>query len=212
MHHIQKEILILANSEDLGKMTLREIAIKIGQGPQPQRIKHHLEQLKKKGLLKEDEGGKSIKVVSINDLPTNGFYSIPLLGEANCGEAVRYAEAIPEGYLRISKSFLKRQDAKGIFAVRAIGNSMNRASPPIEDGDYVLIDSLNQSPQNGSYILSVIDGCANIKKYIKDTANNQIVLISESSSDVPPIFIDPIDTESYIINGIVIQVIKKPKN
>ncbi|MBN1258852.1 hypothetical protein JXA05_03795 [Candidatus Peregrinibacteria bacterium] len=212
MHHIQQKILALAKIEDIGKMTLREIGIKIGQGPQPQKIKHHLEQLKKRGFLKEDKNKRSIRVTSPGDSVSDGFYSIPLLGAANCGEAVHYAEAIPEGYLKVSKSFLSKQSAEGIFALRAIGDSMNRASPPIEDGDYVLIDSLKRSPQDGDYILSIIDGCANIKKYIKDSANNQIVLISESSSDMMPIFIDEKDKDDYMVNGVVIKVVKKPRN
>jgi hypothetical protein len=50
MHHIQVKILELAKQEDIGLLTLRAIGEKVGDS-QPQKIKHHLEQLKKKGLL-----------------------------------------------------------------------------------------------------------------------------------------------------------------
>jgi SOS-response transcriptional repressor LexA len=50
---------------------------------------------------------------------------------------------------------------------------------------------------------------ANIKKYIFDEENNQIVLVSQSSKDIPPIYIH--EDDSFMVNGKVIQVIKKPK-
>ncbi len=90
--------------------------------------------------------------------------------------------------------------------------AMNRAmvnGNTIEDGDYLLVDSDQTSPSNGDIVLSVIDDMANIKKYVWDEANNQIVLVSESTKDIPPIYIH--EDDSFMINGKVIQVIKKPK-
>jgi SOS-response transcriptional repressor LexA len=79
----------------------------------------------------------------------------------------------------------------------------------IEDGDYLIIDSSDTSPSSGDVVLSVIDEMANIKKYVWDEENNQIVLVSESTKDIPPIYIH--EDDSFMINGKVIQVIKKPK-
>jgi repressor LexA len=79
----------------------------------------------------------------------------------------------------------------------------------IEDGDYLIIDSSDTSPSSGDVVLSIIDEMANIKKYIWDEENNQIVLVSESTKDIPPIYIH--EDDSFMINGKVIQVIKKPK-
>ena len=89
---------------------------------------------------------------------------------------------------------------------------MNKASingQCIEDGDYLIIDSDYRSPKNGDVVLSVIDDMANIKKYIFDEENNQIVLVSQSTKDIPPIYVH--EDDSFMINGKVIQVIKKPK-
>ena len=79
----------------------------------------------------------------------------------------------------------------------------------IEDGDYLIIDSDYRTPRNGDVVLSVIDDMANIKKYVFDEENNQIVLVSQSTKDIPPIYIH--EDDSFMINGKVIQVIKKPK-
>ena len=89
---------------------------------------------------------------------------------------------------------------------------MNRATVnglTIEDGDYLLVDSEQTDPRNGDIVLSVIDDMANIKKYVWDEANNQIVLVSQSTKDIPPIYIH--EDDSFMINGKVIQIIKKPK-
>jgi len=88
---------------------------------------------------------------------------------------------------------------------------MNRAEidgKKIDDGDYVIIDSQNCEAKDGEVVLSVIDGMANIKKFSVDEENNQIVLVSESTQNFPPIYIHQDD--DYMINGKVIQVIKKP--
>lgn len=79
----------------------------------------------------------------------------------------------------------------------------------IDDGDFLVINSRDTQPRDGDIVLSVIDGMANIKKFYKDTANKQIVLMSESTQDFPPICID--EHDDYFINGKVVQVIKKPK-
>ena len=106
---------------------------------------------------------------------------------------------------------------KNIFAIKAYGDSMNNARIPngrnsvhnIQEGDYVIVDPTSKNPSTGDYVLSIIEGTANIKKFVDDTANNQVVLISESTNDLPPIHIDR--TMDYLINGKVIQVIKAPK-
>jgi repressor LexA len=209
MHKIQEQILKLVETKNLGNMTLREIGELIGE-KYPQKIKHHLDQLQKKGLLKIDKKNKSITRASRGPIQNSKLISIPIVGAANCGPATIFANENIEGYLKISKSILKK--CQNIFAIRAQGLSMNKAQingVTIEDGDYLLVDSSQSSPTNGDIVLSVIDDMANIKKYVWDEANNQIVLVSESTKDIPPIYIH--EDDSFMINGKVIQVIKKPK-
>jgi repressor LexA len=209
MHTIQEQILKLMSTENIGRMTLREIGELIGE-KYPQKIKHHLDQLQKKGLVKIDKRNKEISRRNSGPISNSKLISIPIVGAANCGPATIFTNENIEGYLKISKSILKK--FQNIFAIRAQGLSMNRAKVNgqiIEDGDYLLVDSSQTSPSNGDVVLSVIDDMANIKKYIWDEENNQIVLVSESTKDIPPIYIH--EDDSFMINGKVIQVIKKPK-
>ena len=89
---------------------------------------------------------------------------------------------------------------------------MNRAlvqGKPIEDGDYIVVDSEPGEPKNNDIVLSIIDGMANVKKYYVDKENNQILLMSESTHDFPAIHIH--EDDNFMINGKVVGVIKKPK-
>ena len=53
IHPIQEKLLQLSKEENLTKLTLREMAERIGvPRDSPQKIKHHLLQLQKKGFLK----------------------------------------------------------------------------------------------------------------------------------------------------------------
>ena len=210
MHRIQEKILNLAESSSLNGLSLRKIAGKIGENKdQPQKINHHLLQLQSKGLIHWDKKKKIIRRIISGKTEKSGLVSIPILGAANCGPATLFADQNVRGYLKISKQFLPR-NKKNIFAIRAVGPSMNKANiegNSIEDGDHILIDSNYQNPQNKEYILSVIDDVANIKKFIKE--KDKIILLSESTEDIPPIYIH--EDDKYLINGKVVQVIKKPK-
>ncbi|NMB91238.1 hypothetical protein GYA37_00110 [candidate division WWE3 bacterium] len=219
MHETQKKILQLSSSYNLSNLKLREIGKLIGS-PHPQVVKHHLEQLKKKGFLKVEPTSGDISAVKPGEISSKRLVSIPILGNANCGEATMFAEEQLSGYLKISTSILLQNllaKTKSLFAVKAYGESMNRSSiatnmgmtKNIEEGDYVIVDTAVGSPKTGDYVLSVIDGSANIKKFVNDTRNNQVALISESSLDLPPIYID--SSMNYLINGKVVQVIKAPK-
>lgn len=209
MHILQEKILKLVDRKNLGAMTLREIGEEIGE-KFPQKIKHHLDQLEKKGFISINKAKKEIIRKSHGAIKNTQLISVPIVGAANCGPATIFANDNIEGYLKISKNILRK--CQNIFAIKAQGFSMNKAEvggKTIEDGDYLIIDSSYRTPSNGDIVLSVIDEMANIKKYIWDEINNQVVLVSESSKDIPPIYIHQDD--SFMINGRVIQVIKQPK-
>jgi len=194
---------------NLNNMTLRQIGELIGE-KYPQKVKHHLTQLEKRGMIKIDKKKKEICRAIKGSIKNTGLICVPIVGTANCGPATIFANENIEGYLKISKKILRK--CKNIFAIRAQGLSMNKSTvngKSIEDGDYLIIDSENTVPRNGDIVLSIIDDMANIKKYLWDEENNQIVLASQSTQDIPPIYIH--EDDSFMINGKVIQVIKKPK-
>ena len=207
MHPIQEKLLKLITEKEVGDKTLREIGQLVGES-MPQKIKHHLTQLEAKGFICVDN--KQGKIARMNNKSHAGDFlvSIPIVGTANCGPAMIYADENLEGYLKVSKRLVPK--INGIFAIRAQGNSLNKANikgKNVESGDYVLIDSTLLSPKDGDYILSLIDGMANIKKFRLDPSNCRIVLLSESTQQFYPIFIHPED--DFRINGKVIDVIKK---
>jgi repressor LexA len=190
-------------------MALREIGDLAGE-KHPQKIKHHLQQLEQKNLIEFDREAGIIKRVRPDTEPGTIFVLIPILGSANCGPATFYADENIQGYMKVSSKLVGQKS--GLFAVRAVGNSMNKASIKgnnIEEGDYVIIDKQCISPQDRDYVLSVIDGICNIKRFFKDDRNEQIILLSESTQEIPPIVIHPEET-NYIVNGKVIYVIKRP--
>lgn len=214
MHLLQKKILELTKTHNLGYMTLREIGVLVDETPYPQKIKYHLDQLKKKGLIQIDKSRRSIKEIPSVCSESILFYSVPILGSVNCGET--FDRGSTEGYLKISKKLLKIKKKNDIFAFRAIGHSLNLARVgsrrcSIEDGDFVIIDGEYDGFRDGDYVLSIIDGYANVRRLIHDRKNKQIVLASDSTLDFPPIYIHQKDKLDSMINGKVIDVIKKPK-
>jgi len=209
MHTIQRKLLQLISERNIGDLKLREIGALVGE-EHPQKIKHHLDQLMKKGLTTRNKRKRVIERVDKKN-KNNRLINVPILGSANCGEALIFAEENLEGFLKISSKLIK---SKGkFFALKAIGDSMNKArvkGKSIEDGDYVIIDSEDKKPNSGDYVLSVIDDACNIKRFVWDKKNKQIILLSESNQDLPPIYIHA-QEKKYFISGKVIDVIKKPK-
>lgn len=208
MHKIQKDILKLAGKEDISALGYRRLGEKIGVG-HPQQVKYHLQKLINSGHLVRTPFG--VLKVSQPSVTVAKIFQIPILGQANCGQPLSIAEESGWGKLTITPSLVKARNPQKLFAVKTVGDSMNRAKvdgQSIGDGDYVIVDSSVELPQNGDYVLSSVGGLANVKRYLRDDVNRLIKLISESSIDYPPIIIDPDDVDSYHIHGRVVKVIK----
>lgn len=173
---------------------------------------YYLSKLQKEGYLQREPRSRSVRLNKFNfdkshlgNVMPVEFTSIPLVGSANCGPADLVAEQNIEAYIRVDRKTLPRKS--GIFALRASGNSMNRAKikgKNIEDGDIVLIDSEDRVAQNGDYVLSIIDGKANLKKL--KVENGQVMLVSESTEEFKPILI--MAGDDWLINGKIVQVLK----
>jgi SOS-response transcriptional repressor LexA len=215
MHKIQTLLLNLSKHQDLGSMSLRQIAKLVGVDNKPQIIKHHLLQLEKAGLIQINFKKGVIKPINrgFNAKSAKSlFYSLPIVGMANCGPATIFADERIEGYLKVSANMLPRKK-QDLYVLVADGPSMNLAKvndeKTIEDGDFVIVDKTCKNPKNGDIIVAVIDGMGMIKRYKEDKANNRIILESESTETFMPIFIHAGD--EFIISGKVVDVIKKVK-
>jgi len=210
MHNIQKKILDLVSNKPLENISMRQIGILAGVD-HPQKTKHHIEQLEKRGLVIYDKKQKTLKAIHPDDITESNLITLPIYGAADCGQALHYANDYIEGYLKVSRSLLKK--TSDIIIIEASGDSMNKAQihgKNVDDGDYVVVDTSKKVPEKNEYIVSIIDGMANIKKFVKDEKNHQIVLMPESTKNYPPIFIGEDEIDDLSICGKVIQVIKKP--
>src|SRR3990167_3424772 len=112
MHLIQEKLLKLSKKENLARLSLRDMAQGIGMPEEsPQKIKHHLLQLQKKGFLSIDRAKGVMEKADSKPTWAKGLleaksrlFSIPIIGTANCGPATIFAEQNFQGFLRISRS------------------------------------------------------------------------------------------------------------
>ena len=207
MHYIQQKILNFVAEINVNRDSLRQIGRLIGEF-HPFKVSYHLKRLEKNGFIRIDEKTGKIKRIKSGDIQKGLLIAIPVLGEANCGDATIFADQNFEGYIKVSKNIVKA--GNGMLAVKASGNSMNKANingRNIQEGDYVIVDCKRES-QNGDYVLAIIDNCASIKKLLIDSKNKIISLVSESTEKHPDIFIH--ENDKCLINGVVKYVIKKP--
>lgn len=209
MSSVQNKLLTLLRDQGSVPLKYREIGRRIGE-KYPQTIKHHIEILKKKKLILEQN---DFLVLNKKDVKSDSFLNLPFYGIANCGPATAFADDRIEGYIKISRNALPKGNIKDLYLICASGNSMNQAEvgpnkKKIEDGDIVIVNANERDPQNGDYVLSVIDGCANIKKFSYNSNDNQIVLISESTDKYFPIVMH--ESDDLNIAGKIVEVLKLP--
>ncbi|HAV11737.1 MAG TPA: hypothetical protein DCX32_04345 [Candidatus Moranbacteria bacterium] len=158
-----------------------------------------VEALEKKDLIKRDEQKRIYLVENKNYSNLNSVISLPLYGLASCGEALAYADGgAADDFLQISKNLFFKADPKKLFAVKALGDSMNKAG--INDGDYVIFEKAEGFDDlDGKTVVAVINGMATIKRF-KKLGDGVIGLFPESTNKTHhPIYIS--ETDSIMIAG-----------
>jgi SOS-response transcriptional repressor LexA len=164
-----------------------------------------IEALEKKELLTRDENKKIYLVENENYGNAQNIFSIPLYGLASCGEALAYADdSVADDFLQISKSLFHKAEPEKMFAVKALGDSMNKDG--INDGDYVIFEKAEeQNDFEGKIVVAVINGMATIKRY-KKMGEGVIGLFPHSTNDTHhPIYLSEADT--IFIAGIFRKVL-----
>lgn len=219
MHPIQEQLLKLSKTKNLAKVSLRGMATLIGIPKEsPQKIKHHLQQLQKKGFLTIDRARGVMERAMTTSVWTKGvldkakqLFSVPIVGLVQYNPKTIFSEENIEGFLRISSRVVQRTNPKNLFAVRVNDSSLSHTlvcGRRIEEGDYVIVDKNKKSAKANDVVLALIDNYAALKRYLNDTVNNQIVLMGDSKTDREPIYLHPDD--NIHIGGKVIAVLKKP--
>lgn len=163
---------------------------------------NYLNELEDKGYIQRTSEDRGIKLKGINkDL----FVDVPILGMANAGTALAYADEYIEGYLKVSKSIVRD---KSVFAVQISGTSMNKAkinNKTINDGDFVLVEKKPTYDYNDK-VLVIIDGLATVKIYRKFDEDNIVLAPDSTDKKHKPIFLTSED--NFVIDGKVIDVLK----
>lgn len=163
-----------------------------------------VEALEKKDLIKRDSKRKIYPVKNNSYANLKNIFSIPVYGLASCGEALAYANDEAEGYLQISKRIFPQEKTGKLFAVKALGDSMDKDN--IEDGDYVIFEKYeNEGDLEGKIVVVVINGMATIKRF-KKVEKGLIGLFPNSTNDFhQPIYIH--ENDSILIAGVFKKVL-----
>ncbi|MFC1644497.1 LexA family protein [Patescibacteria group bacterium] len=175
-----------------------------GQSESLKSVTQVIEALERKEIIKRDEDRRIYLIENESYANLGNIFSIPLYGLASCGEALAYAQDNVDGYLQISKSLFRRSEPAKLFAVKALGDSMDKEN--INDGDYVVFEKYdNQDVLEGKIVVAVINGMATIKRF-KKVSKGVIGLFPKSSNSThQPIFIH--ETDTFVIAGVYKRVL-----
>lgn len=179
---------------------LEEMGIEVGSLKGTMQV---IEALEKKDLIKRDKSKKLLLVENDNYANLGNIFSMPMYGLASCGEALAYADGNVDGYLQISKSLFRKEDPAKLFAVKALGDSMNKEG--IGDGDYVVFEKAEPGSYEGKIVVAVINGMATIKRY-KKLPKGIIGLFPQSTNKIhQPIYLD--ESDNILVAGIFRKVL-----
>jgi len=164
----------------------------------------YLNSLESEGFIKRSSKRKGVEL----KVPRKeSFVDVPVYGSANAGKPTMVAEQNMEGYLKISTRLVNKKD---IFAIQVFGNSMDECKingKNIEDGDYILVETGKFNV--GDKVLAIIDGLATVKSLARIDKKTMVLLPISSNKKNQPIYLTQED--DFLINGRVIEVLKRPK-
>lgn len=164
-----------------------------------------IEALEKKDLVKRDVFRKLYLVENESfSGGLEGVFQVPVYGLASAGDALAFAEDNIDGYLQISESLLQPNAKAKLFAVKTLGDSMNKEG--INDGDYVIFEKKDTDFDcDGKIVVAIVNGLATIKHYRK-LGNGVIGLFPSSTNSFhQPIYIHELD--SFMIAGVFKKVL-----
>lgn len=181
-HNILQSLreLTMQNGEKPTSYRLQKFMASKGIKDSMKSVMQVIESLEKKELITRDEKRKLYLVENENYGDAQNIFSIPLYGLASCGEALAYADDGADDFLQLSKSLFHRAEPEKLFAVKALGDSMDKDG--INDGDYVIFEKTESDGDfEGKIVVAVINGMATIKRY-KNVGNGVIGLFPHSAN------------------------------
>jgi SOS-response transcriptional repressor LexA len=164
-----------------------------------------IEALEKKDLVKRDVFRK-LYLVENGNMPAGleGVFQVPVYGLASAGDALAFAEDNIDGYLQISESLIAPSAKAQLFAVKTLGDSMDKEG--IGDGDYVIFEKKDADFNfDGKIVVAIVNGLATIKRF-KKLGNGVIGLFPSSTNSFhQPIYIH--ESDSFMIAGMFKKVL-----
>ncbi|MEI7603501.1 MAG: S24 family peptidase [bacterium] len=196
LHPIQQKIYDLIKKGYQDPLSLREIAILIGE-KNHQNVAHHIKQLEKKGYLRKNpQNAQEIEV--LKDPVENAVY-LNVFGFAQCGPSGLLAQDNIFDKVIISSKMFGMGNSDDFFCVKARGESME---PQIYEKDLVIAKK-QMDVENNQIAIIVHNEMPKIKKILK-TGDN-IVLFSLNPSFSPE---QVKDNDTFQIYGLVKHVIR----
>lgn len=168
-------------------------------------VVNHLRALEKKGMIIRTSKARGIKLTE--NIYGQFIMDVRILGFANAGSPLVYADEKNMGVLRIEKTLLPV--TTNIFALEIKGDSMNKKSingTLLKNSNFAII-AKDHNVQDGDVVLAIIDDCATIKTFKSD--RSLFVLYPESTNKLhKPIYLNRL--EEKVIYGKVIAVLENP--
>lgn len=176
---------------------ISELALQLGLKDNTTLL-YHIKKLVNAGFLIRIKKGSYKTVLKINQENSN-LLEIPYYGKGKCGPEGQFLEEYPEYYVHMNIQLVK-QNSKNLFALKAIGDSME---PAISEGDTIIAEKYNHEPpeKNSFYVVS-----HNLETLIKRVLlTKQGKFLISLNPDYLPI---PINPYAFRIVGKVIGIYK----
>jgi len=181
--------------------TVREIQLGLGfSSPRP--IQHHLERLKRDGLIKHEPlKSRGIRPIDGSQLTEE----VPLLGSIAAGQPIDVPapdtwQIVAEGMVQVPPDLLPKNIQ--VFALRVKGKSMIDAF--VDDGDIVILEA-TPTAETGQMVAAWLTDRqeATLKKIYYEPSR---IRLQPANDSMEPIYVDP---DNLLIQGRVIAVLRK---
>ena len=207
LHPTQAKILeyMKENRGLIAGKSLRDIGEIIGIGRKPQIVSHHIKQLEKRGLLREDGEGNYV----VLDTPVSSVAYINLYScTAECGpNGFLGDDAVIDRVPLPTKTF-GITDPNDFFLIKARGDSME---PMVNEGDLVLAKVQEEVPPSGSIAIVVHENMPKMKRFVVEKINGQQTYCLESiNTKYQREYITDEDAGLRVV-GLVKGIISKPR-
>ncbi len=180
--------------------TLKEIAVATGHSA-VSTVHAIIRNLVDKGYIQKDEGNaRVLKIVDQSIIPmmtgTTPSVELPLMGFIAAGQPLE-AHTDPNATFQVSASMLS--GLKTSYVLQVKGESM--IEDGILDGDYVVIEKVNQA-SNGEIVVALVDdNLATLKRFYKE---NGRVVLKPANAKMEPIYPTTLRIQGRVV-GLVRQ-------